>query len=131
MEIKESGFTVIIGDDAVVDRIRVEPDDYDIRILMHGVAFTPEAWREFTDACVYVRDRLNKDSVAPTSKSRVWDEGDDEPGPDVTGVRDRDGDIWRRNGQEWALIKDDTSQIWSFWPGLVDTYGPLREVTES
>lgn len=128
MEIRESGFTVIIDDFATISRIQVEPDDDGLRVTMHGVAFTPDEWREFTNACVYVRDRLGRIRPQPVSKPRVWDEGDDEPSPDVTRVKDRDGDIWKREGQRWVLVNGGDIRR---WPEVMNTFGPLREVTES
>lgn len=108
MKIKEGGFTVT--DLPAVGTIHVEPDGGDsFRIVMCDVDFTPDQWREFTEACVYVRDRLA--GVVPNA-SGPWERAEDIPAG-VDAVRDREGDKWIR--REW---EDDSR--------LANRYGPFR-----
>lgn len=73
-----------------------------------------------------IRETVRPKPVAP----RTWQAGDPEPGPEVTRVRDRDGDLWKRRQHKggwrsytmgvcqwhdgpigWAPLTDATSEV--------------------
>lgn len=90
MEIREGGFTVAGLPKFGV--ILVEPSGDSFRIVTAGEAFTPDEWREFTDACVYVRDRLASFGQVLAGP---WARIEDVP-TGVDEVTDCEGDPWSR-----------------------------------
>jgi hypothetical protein len=62
-----------------------------------------------------------------------------EPGPEVTTVRDRDGDTWERDGKGiWRVttplppghVYYPPITPWRTWRHLLQDYGPLTDATE-
>lgn len=101
MEIKENGFTVTGL--PRIEEISVKSRDEGVRIDFAGWTYTLDEWREFTEACVYVRDRLaNAGTPAPTAAPTpyTWNRIEDVPdGIDI--VYDREADDWRRGQGRW------------------------------
>lgn len=94
MEVREGGFTVAGLPKFGV--ILVEPSGDSFRIVTAGEAFTPDEWREFTDACVYVRDRLAGFArPAAPSSTGPWARIEDVPAS-VNAILDRENDGWSR-----------------------------------
>jgi hypothetical protein len=52
-----------------------------------------------------------------------------EPGPEVTAVRDRLGDPWRREEKGWRLVRP-LGALWS-WSTLLKQFSPLTDATPS
>ncbi len=106
MNIRENGF--IVTGLPVAESIHVEPDGDSFRIIVRGTAYTPEEWRVFTDACVYVRDRLAGmvPQTVPESADGPWDRIEDVPAH-ISRVLDRDGDQWGRvSDGDWPEPSD-------------------------
>ena len=94
MEIRERGF--IVGDLPVIASISVEPDGDSFRVVYAGQAYTPDEWREFTEAAVYVRDRLANTGASLGPWKRIEDVPDH-----ILCVIDNYGNRWDRNSDHW------------------------------
>lgn len=95
------------------DSIRLDGDSYPIE----GVTALRDALTEALKQAAQMSGSLNVRLLSPG----VWNSGDPEP-TDITEVRDRDGDVWERDGAEWWLRGGSDRHPWSF---IVSTYGPL------
>ena len=52
----------------------------------------------------------------------------EEPGPEVTAVRDRHGDVWKREGDAWRFAR--RLGALSTWDGLLRHEGPLTDASD-
>lgn len=74
----------------------------------------------------YLRVVEQEAEEARRANRRTWKVGDPEPGPEVTAVRDRFGDIQRRDGRVW---RDPDSNERNCWAYIARNYGPLEDWT--
>ena len=120
------------------------------RDAMRPVVEAARAWREIVPASApgetfippravalvaavdaYADNQTAEDGSQDDGQPRVWTQGDPEPGPDVTAVRDRVGDAWVRHDAVWRWRKDGPSVDAASWTWLLGAWGPLTEVTDA
>lgn len=70
-------------------------------------------------------------SNTDTTPARIWSLPD-EPGPNVTRLRDRNGDTWYRDpvaDDPWTEFEDGEDSTHVSWEQLVTELGPLTDIT--
>lgn len=64
----------------------------------------------------------------------AWFAGNDEPGPEVTRVRDKAGAVWARQAgsTDWAYLDSDGEWCGSgAWTSIVENWGPVVDVSDN
>lgn len=133
MKIENSGVT--ITDVPGVDGIKVFPGgpilvDFGGLISEFSVETLAELHQAIGEALKHARQMSGAEAeTAP----RVFERDSDKPGPDVTKLRDVDGDIWVRAGspgEEYASCWTTRLGAWpKTWDSVLD-YAPLIEVRD-
>lgn len=116
-----SGHQVVTGRDRVEERGHAEQDHgNEEQRKDHGIIIPTSPADEPTEEdAVFIRHLM---------KPRRW-EVPSEPGPEVTAVRDRDGDVWKRaeNGA-WEMMLERGVLLAGSWEDLL-WHAPLTDVT--
>ena len=117
--------------DVLIDMWRTgDPDSPEhIRIAGLCVALGDSEWDRvaFVEILVAAIRRLDRaGQAAPPDGPRRW-ALPDEPGPEVTAVRDRDGDVWYRTVDGWKL-NPDPMYVGDTWAQVLQN-APLTDVT--
>ncbi len=70
---------------------------------------------------------LMEQTTMGSTKPRTWSLPP-EPGPEVTAVRDSDGDVWKREGDLWVVWHGDERWYERTWDRLASFY-PLTDAS--
>jgi hypothetical protein len=134
VKIEKSGIT--ITEVPGIHKITVErTDEGPINILIHSTGDISGEWS--VEALTGLHEAIGvalahaanmAAPVMPASSTgpRVFDADSMEPGPEVTAVKDRGGDVWLRADDGWCLSQSASGNVWP-WSAVLES-APLTKV---